>query len=243
MYLYADRPRDAHEHVSRAFELLPGVNPENRAWLHILRALARSGFGDVTEATKDMRSALEFAGSGGAAIRAEVTAATIAVLAASDAPLLAAKAWGALTGGGLEGGVIAPDLALAKRRLTKAQAATDPVSFAIAVKEGEAAGVSAVLDLVSAQLDRMTSVDEKSGHRLAHGTLTAREVEVLGLIGAGMSDGEIAAALFISPKTASVHVSNVKGKLGLNTRLEVALWAREKGLASQCQGPAAPIGP
>jgi non-specific serine/threonine protein kinase len=62
--------------------------------------------------------------------------------------------------------------------------------------------------------------------------LTQREVEVLALVAQGRSDGEIAAELFISPKTASVHVANIKGKLGLNTRIQVALHARAIGLAS-----------
>ena len=62
--------------------------------------------------------------------------------------------------------------------------------------------------------------------------LTQREVEVLALVAQGRSDGEIAAELFISPKTASVHVANIKGKLGLDTRIQVALHARAIGLAS-----------
>jgi DNA-binding NarL/FixJ family response regulator len=49
-------------------------------------------------------------------------------------------------------------------------------------------------------------------------------------LGAGRSDPEIAEALFISPKTASVHVANIKAKLRLGSRLEVALRARELGL-------------
>ena len=65
---------------------------------------------------------------------------------------------------------------------------------------------------------------------LRHGDLTRREVEVLTLVGRGRSDQEIADELFISPKTASVHVSNVKGKLGVESRLEIALRARELGL-------------
>ncbi len=60
--------------------------------------------------------------------------------------------------------------------------------------------------------------------------LTPREVEVLALVADGRSDGEIAAELFISPKTASVHVANIKGKLGLDSRLQVALHAREIGI-------------
>jgi DNA-binding NarL/FixJ family response regulator len=45
---------------------------------------------------------------------------------------------------------------------------------------------------------------------------------VLGLVTAGQSNREIAAALFISPKTASVHVSNILAKLGAATRTEAA---------------------
>jgi DNA-binding CsgD family transcriptional regulator/tetratricopeptide (TPR) repeat protein len=52
--------------------------------------------------------------------------------------------------------------------------------------------------------------------------LTGREYEVLQLVAAGQSNREIAAALFISPKTASVHVSNILAKLGTATRTEAA---------------------
>jgi DNA-binding CsgD family transcriptional regulator/tetratricopeptide (TPR) repeat protein len=52
--------------------------------------------------------------------------------------------------------------------------------------------------------------------------LTGRELEVLRLVAAGRSNREIAAELFISPKTASVHVSNILGKLGAATRGEAA---------------------
>jgi ATP/maltotriose-dependent transcriptional regulator MalT len=52
--------------------------------------------------------------------------------------------------------------------------------------------------------------------------LTGREFEVLRLVAAGQSNRDIATALFISPKTASVHVSNILGKLGAATRTEAA---------------------
>jgi len=45
---------------------------------------------------------------------------------------------------------------------------------------------------------------------------------VLRLVAAGASNREIAAELFISPKTASVHVSNILGKLGAASRGEAA---------------------
>ncbi len=55
--------------------------------------------------------------------------------------------------------------------------------------------------------------------------LTAREFEVLRLVAAGRSNREIAGELFISVKTASVHVSNILGKLGVTSRGEAAATA------------------
>ena len=56
-------------------------------------------------------------------------------------------------------------------------------------------------------------------------SLTERELEVLRLVAAGRGNREIAAELFISPKTASVHVSNILGKLGVASRGEAAATA------------------
>jgi ATP/maltotriose-dependent transcriptional regulator MalT len=60
--------------------------------------------------------------------------------------------------------------------------------------------------------------------------LTPREVEVLALVAAGRSNRQIAQALFISPKTASVHVSNILAKLGVAGRVEAAAVAHRLGL-------------
>ncbi|RAY16627.1 LuxR family transcriptional regulator [Actinomadura craniellae] len=60
--------------------------------------------------------------------------------------------------------------------------------------------------------------------------LTGREREVLRLVAAGRNNREIAAALVISPKTASVHVSNILGKLGAASRTQAAAIAHREGL-------------
>ncbi|MGH3169020.1 MAG: helix-turn-helix transcriptional regulator, partial [Trebonia sp.] len=63
--------------------------------------------------------------------------------------------------------------------------------------------------------------------------LTEREREVLRLLARGMSNREIGAELFITPKTASVHVSNILAKLGAASRTEAAAIAhRELGALS-----------
>jgi DNA-binding NarL/FixJ family response regulator len=60
--------------------------------------------------------------------------------------------------------------------------------------------------------------------------LTPREVEVLALVAAGRSNRQIAQALFISPKTVGVHVSNILAKLGAAGRVEAAAVAHRLGL-------------
>jgi ATP/maltotriose-dependent transcriptional regulator MalT len=60
--------------------------------------------------------------------------------------------------------------------------------------------------------------------------LTDRELEVLELVAAGRSNPQIAAELFISPKTASVHVSNIISKLDVSSRGEAAALAHRLGV-------------
>ena len=62
------------------------------------------------------------------------------------------------------------------------------------------------------------------------GSLTEREREVLSHLAAGRSYREIAAALFISDKTVSVHVSNLLRKTGTRNRHEAAALARRHGV-------------
>ena len=60
--------------------------------------------------------------------------------------------------------------------------------------------------------------------------LTSREREVLALVGAGMSNDEIAGALFMSPLTAKTHVSRTMVKLGARDRAQLVIIAYETGL-------------
>ena len=61
--------------------------------------------------------------------------------------------------------------------------------------------------------------------------LSERELEVLGLMAAGMTNREIGDRLFITQKTASHHVSSVLGKLGVRTRSQAAAEAVRLNLA------------
>ena len=67
--------------------------------------------------------------------------------------------------------------------------------------------------------------------------LTAREREVLRLVADGRSNTEIAQELFISRKTASVHVSNILSKLSVSTRVHAAAIAHRQGLTRMPEAP------
>jgi DNA-binding NarL/FixJ family response regulator len=60
--------------------------------------------------------------------------------------------------------------------------------------------------------------------------LTPREREVLALVAEGLSNRQVGERLFVSTKTASVHVSNILAKLGAHSRTEAASLARRRGL-------------
>ena len=80
--------------------------------------------------------------------------------------------------------------------------------------------------LIAAEGERSrTTSDRVSWH------LTPREQDVLRLLVEGRSNPEIAAALFISPRTAETHVTHILAKLGVTTRAEAAAHAVRVGLA------------
>jgi DNA-binding CsgD family transcriptional regulator len=84
-----------------------------------------------------------------------------------------------------------------------------------------------------------TAADGAGGAPAAPGLLsglTAREHEVLRLLAQGSSNREIAAELFIAPKTASVHVSNILAKLGAASRTEAAAIANRNGVGMPARG-------
>jgi len=64
-------------------------------------------------------------------------------------------------------------------------------------------------------------------------TLTAREKDVLALLARGLTNRQIGRTLFISEKTASVHVSNILGKLGANGRTEAVAIASRRGIVPE----------
>ena len=127
-------------------------------------------------------------------------------------------------------------------RLAEAQAA-DPTTGTDRTSATAAECVQLAERLAAATADDIRTLARRARLRIALPTagttvthpglraqLTDRELEVLGLVAEGRSNGQIAAALYISPKTASVHVSNILAKLNASTRTAAAAQAHRLGL-------------
>ena len=62
--------------------------------------------------------------------------------------------------------------------------------------------------------------DCRAGGRHIGGTVEPRELEVLRLIDAGLSNQQIADKLSVAPSTVKTHINNIYGKLGVQTRVQ-----------------------
>jgi DNA-binding CsgD family transcriptional regulator len=121
---------------------------------------------------------------------------------------------------------------------SEAQAASAEVRQALNL--AQRMGAAPLVELANAVIrrGRLTGVGDGTAARTGDTSeldelgLTARELEVLRLVAEGHSNGEIAERLFISRKTASVHVSNILGKLGVTTRGQAAAVAHRLGLTA-----------
>jgi DNA-binding CsgD family transcriptional regulator len=110
-----------------------------------------------------------------------------------------------------------PEVALAEAR-----AALDAFETLNAARHVDAAAA------VLRSLGVRTSTARQTG-----GPLTSREVDVLELLGHGLSNPDIADRLYISRKTVEHHVSNILAKLGLRSRAEAAAYAVRAGLDAE----------
>jgi DNA-binding NarL/FixJ family response regulator len=79
-------------------------------------------------------------------------------------------------------------------------------------------------------LDRATSAGPAVDDRLAE--LTPRERDVLGLLGQGMSNRQIADALYVAEKTVKTHMSSILTKLRVHDRTQAALYAARHGVTA-----------
>jgi NarL family two-component system response regulator LiaR len=102
----------------------------------------------------------------------------------------------------------------------------DLVDAIRAVKHGEARLHPAIMRKLMEQVAHQPPASALPGAQ----PLTERELEVLRLVAQGQSNREIAQTLVISEKTAKAHISNILGKLGLEDRTQMAIYAFKNGL-------------
>jgi len=98
------------------------------------------------------------------------------------------------------------------------------------VAAGEALLAPRITRRLIAQFTARRAADRAAGHRLS--VLTDREREVVALVGQGLRNDEIGAALFLSPATARTHVSRAMVKLGARDRAQLVVIAYRTGLVT-----------
>lgn len=112
--------------------------------------------------------------------------------------------------------------------LLKNAEAAELIGAVRAVARGEGLIAPAVTRRLIAEFAAPTPV--RSPVPAAVDSLTPREREVLGALGAGLSNAEIAVRLEMAEATAKTHVSRLLGKLELRSRAQAAVLARELGI-------------
>lgn len=79
-------------------------------------------------------------------------------------------------------------------------------------------------------LPLVTSSGEENGSSVGRRPLTVRELEILRLIAAGLSNAQIAYQLHISEQTVKTHIGHLMRKIGVRSRLQAARYAMRNGL-------------
>lgn len=122
----------------------------------------------------------------------------------------------------------APHGAIHERALVALRTTLGADRFPAAWAAGGALSLAEAVDAalaVSGPAERVTAIP-----RTSRIPLTRREGEVAVLIARGLTNRQIAAALFIAERTVDTHVEHILKKLGLRSRTQVAAWAVEHGL-------------
>lgn len=236
-------------HAGKALELakragaLVGDNPRNAAWFAFSIAQLAASVGDAERARISLSEAIAVVIElGGEELTAACLAASIPVAALDGHDELALRAAAAyrsgLTAMEITRWAGPKELDLEAAWSARARRAVGEVRARVLDEAGRRERPGELLQeiLLAVQASATGDSGKTSRLRLRHGDLTGRETEILALLADGRSDGEIAEQLVISPKTASVHVSRIKEKLGVSTRLEASLRGRDLGLGTRRLG-------
>jgi non-specific serine/threonine protein kinase len=177
-----------------------------------------------------------------------VNLANVAMLAlAAQRPAVAARLFGAAVGQreAIGNPFKLPELAVYDYAINAARSKLNDDDFADSWDAGRALSLTEAVAEAFATLDEIGSQATSGAPSLRQASaaphtfagLTGRELEVLGLLVEGRSDREIAEALFISPRTAQVHVAHIFTKLKVSTRSAAVAAALRAGLVSDRPAP------
>jgi predicted ATPase/DNA-binding CsgD family transcriptional regulator len=227
---YAGNDERASVRLRRALELAREIGYlEGVAWaLHELGVIAG---GSAPEAATMLADSLTIHVQLGDRWRAASVLETVAGRCVSSAPADAARLLAASHR--LRQALTAP-VPPAERpahdaALASAQAVLGAAGFAQHWDEGLTVSLDAAVELARQAAEQLRPGGSAAEAGARYG-LTEREVEVLRLIGEGLTNREIGQRLFISTGTAAVHVSNILRKLGVTGRVQAATIAHELGL-------------
>jgi non-specific serine/threonine protein kinase len=200
--------------------------------LHYQGDLARAR-GDLDGALSRYREILELTHTHGDRIQvADALAGVASVEAARGLPEQAARLDGAVAALRAQPNAAIPPWEYDDhgRDLDAAQAALGTESWDAGRAAGAALPLEAAIAEALAEPEPMDALRPAEPAAAPDTSLTARETEVVRLLADGLSDREIAAALFIGPRTASFHVANILAKLGVDSRTAAAAYVVRHGL-------------
>ncbi len=145
----------------------------------------------------------------------------------------AARLFGAVEALAAANGIAVPaaDRAVNERYLAIIRTRLDSATFAATRVAGAALSLDQVIGEALEVSDAVTeTAPPSSGEPDITAELTARELDVLRLLAQGLSDRDIAASLFLSPRTIGGHITNLLSKLELESRTAAAVFALRRGL-------------
>jgi DNA-binding NarL/FixJ family response regulator len=104
--------------------------------------------------------------------------------------------------------------------IERAKAKVGPTAAEAATRRGAAMTMK---EAVAYALGETTGARRDGGMRLSD-----REIQVARLVAEGLTNGEVGGRLRISERTVDAHVEHIRNKLGLRTRAQIAVWAKER---------------
>jgi predicted ATPase/DNA-binding NarL/FixJ family response regulator len=116
------------------------------------------------------------------------------------------------------------------RMLASVRAAIGEKAFAVSWAEGQGMSLESIVEYALPE-PTLTATESERIEKERFGGLTARERQAAALLAQGRSNREVAQAMTVGVKTVETYVTRILNKLGLESRVQIAIWARDNGLA------------